>query len=331
MSGSRFWVCACVLLLSGVPVFGGAITSTWTDANGNWSLAGNWDNGVPNNGGGNTYSAVINNGSSVHLDISATINNLTIASSNSLAGNNGLVFTLNSGTGAGSILDNGTITLNSTGSNTDLQLIGGGTVTLGGTGTLTMGNNANNRIYGSGATTFVIGATSLVQGAGQIGVSQTAITNNGTITANQSAGMTISPSAGGFTNTNLVQANCGAVLTLNGVTTNSWGTIQAVGGGSIVKLSGATIAGGTLGSSGGGLVEDVSSSTLNGITNLGTIQTDNGIVTSLQGTITNSGLITLNSSGSNTDLAADRRRNGHAGRQRHPDDGQQRQQSDLRQ
>src|SRR5437016_2711703 len=71
------WAFSYIVLLSALPAFGAAITSTWTDANGNWSVGGNWDNGVPNNGA-NTYTAVLNNGSSVHLDISVTINNLTI-------------------------------------------------------------------------------------------------------------------------------------------------------------------------------------------------------------------------------------------------------------
>jgi len=149
----------------------------------------------------------------------------------------------------------------------------------------------------------VIGASQLVQGAGQIGLGQTTITNNGTITANQSAGMTISPNSGGFTNGKLVEATSGSTLTLLGAVTNTGGTIKALGSGSTVKLSGATVNGGTLGSSGGGLVEVTSSSTLNGIANAGTIQTDNGVVTSLQGTITNSGLLTLNASSSISDFS----------------------------
>ena len=128
----------------------------------------------------------------MNLDISVTINNLTIDAGNALAVNNSLVLTLNSGAGAGSIFSNGNLALNSAGANTDLQLVSGGTVTLSGSGTLTMSNNANNRIFGVSSTEFVIGAGQLVQGAGQIGVGQTTIANNGTITANQSAGLTLS-------------------------------------------------------------------------------------------------------------------------------------------
>src|SRR6266403_3302332 len=153
------WAFSYIVLLSALPAFGAAITSTWIDGNSNWNLAGHWDNGVPNNGGGNTYTAVLNNGSSVNLDISVTINNLTIDAVDALTVNNGIAFALNSGAGAGSISNNGNLTLNSTGSITDLQLVGGGTVTLSGSGTLTLSNSANNRIYSSGtATALVIGS-----------------------------------------------------------------------------------------------------------------------------------------------------------------------------
>src|SRR5258708_25926955 len=61
-----------------------SITSTWTlGSSGVWNVAGNWDNGVPNNGGGNTFTAIVNDRvSNASLHISPTINNLTLASRN---------------------------------------------------------------------------------------------------------------------------------------------------------------------------------------------------------------------------------------------------------
>src|ERR1700681_4129363 len=99
-----FCACACIFLLPALPAFGASITSTWIDGNSNWNLASHWNNvpafvGVPNNGGGNTFSAVLSDGSSVTMDISVTINNLTIDSVDSLLVNNGLAFTMNSGAG----------------------------------------------------------------------------------------------------------------------------------------------------------------------------------------------------------------------------------------
>ena len=97
---------------------------------------------------------------------------------------------------------------------------------MSGTGTLTMGNNIGNRIYGANTTAFVNDTGHTIQGAGQIGFGQTTITNNGTITANQSAGLIVSPNGGGVTNNGLIQATGSGVLTLaSGPFNNAGGTI----------------------------------------------------------------------------------------------------------
>jgi hypothetical protein len=322
----RFCACPYILLLSTLPAFGAAITSNWMDSNGNWSVSGNWTNGIPNNGGGNTFTAVLSNGSAVHLDISATINNLTIGSVDSLAVNNAIALTLNSGTGAGSVANNGNITLNSTTDLTELQLIGGGTITLSGSGMVTMGNAILNRISGvSGSTALTIGANQLVQGAGQI---VTTTTNNGTITANQSAGLTLDPNATDFTNNGLIQSiSPGSLTLLDGLFTNTSGTIlfgagstgtvgAVVNGGpvtlsanSTLNLSAGTIHGGTLTNSSTGIINAVAntSNTLGGtVNNLagGQFAVNDGAVLKLEGsgTYTNNGNIALNSSGSLTYL-----------------------------
>ncbi len=51
-----------------------------------WDVAGNWSpNGVPNNGGGNTYNVDIVDGkSTVTLNLAATINDLTMGTGNTL-------------------------------------------------------------------------------------------------------------------------------------------------------------------------------------------------------------------------------------------------------
>jgi len=130
-------------------------------ASGNWSNASNWSNGVPNS----TTSAVIDNGTAaVTLDIGgAQVNNLTVDSDDSLSFSNGASLGVN-GT---SIYNAGKITLNSTGSNTDLVLAGGITHTLSGGGTLTLGNNGTNRIYGSGYNA-TLNNQETIQGAGRI-------------------------------------------------------------------------------------------------------------------------------------------------------------------
>jgi hypothetical protein len=323
-------ICACsyILLLATGPAFGAAITSTWKGPNGNWSVPSNWTNGVPNNGGGNTFTAVLNNGSSVHMSSVATINNLTIDSVDSLALDNDDGLTINSGAGAGSISNNGTITVNATDFTSGLYLTGGGTVTLSGNGMVTMGNNFNNHIYSPNvATALVIGPNQLVQGAGQIGLGQTTVTNNGTITANQSAGMGLAANATGFTNNGTIQTSgAGSLILTGGPFTNTSGAIllgagttatvsAVVNGGPItlsanstLNLSSGRILGGTLTNSSTGNIVVVSFGDLSGTVNNvagGQIAVDDGAALQLDssGTFTNNGNIALNASGTLAELS----------------------------
>src|SRR5262249_9637567 len=136
---------------------------------------------------------------------------------------NGGILTLES---SGTYNFNGNLSLNSSGSISDLTVTGGGTTTLGGTGTITLSNNFNNRIYGNSTNALSIGSGVTLQGAGQIGLGLTAISNNGTITANQPAGLTINPSATGFTNTGTIQSSGSGTFTLmGGPFTNTSGSI----------------------------------------------------------------------------------------------------------
>jgi len=171
---------------------------------GNWNVAGNWTPAqVPNNGTppGTTYNVLIDNGnvlnSSVSLNIVATIDNLTIDAGDSLGINHGQVLTLNSdgGVTAGTITNNGSFALNSAGALTELRLTGTGNVTLRGSGTLTLSNNVNNLIRDTDATQqrLVHAAGRTIQGAGQLGVNSMALTNRGTIIANQTNALPLTP------------------------------------------------------------------------------------------------------------------------------------------
>src|SRR6202011_2148599 len=71
-------------------------------------------------------------------------------------------------------------------------------------------------------TGLVIGPNQTVQGAGQIGLGKTTITNNGTIIANQSAGLTLSPSSGGFTTNGVLQVDAGNTLIVTGGPLNNF-------------------------------------------------------------------------------------------------------------
>ncbi len=253
-----------------------------------------WTNGVPN---GN-FNAFIDGGnpvaSTVSLDTTAGLNNLSISAGDTLGINNNQSLTIN-GT---SIANAGQLQLNSAG-NTTALVIGSANVTLTGTGTLSLGNSSANYIFGAAATnTFTNQST--IQGAGVIGNGSLVLVNSGIINANLATVLTINPS-GGTTNTGTLEATAGALLNLSGTVTNAGGTLLASGTGSILSVNNATVTGGTLNTSGGGAIQSLNS-TIGGITNTGTFQLPNNSTTTLAGNIKNTGSIQLNSIGNITAL-----------------------------
>jgi hypothetical protein len=209
------------------------INSTWNGGVGNWNVAGNWSPaGVPNNGGGNTFNVLIDNGnataSTVSLDTSVTIENLTIDSGDTLNQKSGRSLTQSG------ITNNGSYNMNSVGTTTDLRMTGGSNVTLQGNGTLNMSNNINNRILDTGGEDLIHGAGHTIQGSGQI---LAAMTNNGTVNANASAGITLSTNT--KTNNGLMKASGGGDLRVN-VDVDGTGNWEADGAGSMIQLNSGT-------------------------------------------------------------------------------------------
>ncbi len=234
----------------------------------------------------------------------STLNGVTISSGSAVRLDNGTVAVLQ-----GKIANGGTIAMNSGGSLTDLQL--SGAVTLSG-GTVSMSNNAANRIYGiTGSDSLTNNGT--IQGSGQVGINaggySFTLNNNGTIDANQSAALQVAPTIA-VTNNGTLEATAGGTLVLTGGTFNnsSTGVILSKGSGSTVDLSGSTITGGTLTTTGGGVIQNNGTATFDGTTSAPTISVgstitlDNSSTTVLKGTITNNGTIATNSAGSLTDI-----------------------------
>ena len=112
--------------------------------------------------------------------------------------------------------NSGTLKLNGNNFLTDLRL--NGDATINGSGTILLSNSNNNRIYGdSNAYRLTIGAGQTLRGAGQLGVNQLKITNNGSIIADQSVALTINPTASDpLTNRGTVEVATGSQMTLSG-------------------------------------------------------------------------------------------------------------------
>ena len=203
----------------------------------------------------------------------------------------------------GTITNNGEIRVNSTSSITDLFL--NGSVTLAGPGTLTLGPNANGRVYGvtfSGTEVLTNTASHTIQGAGQLVLNRGGLDNQGLIVANQAGGLTIDLSDGAGvarTNTGTLRAQGGTLTLLNTALDNTGGLIEGVG--STVAITSSTVTGGQLSTSGGAIIE-LNASTLKNLTNNGTVRLANALTGYLEGTITNNGDIQVNSTGSLTYL-----------------------------
>jgi hypothetical protein len=273
----------------------------WKGGAGNWNST-NWSlNSAPTS----SNNAVINNSTPaavVQLNVSDTINNLTIGSTSVLNFNSGNTLTIDGTTITNSNkTGTGGIFLNAAGNYT--QLILANSVTLTGGGTVTLSNNGYNYISGA-AGSDVLTTNNTIQGSGQIGFGTMGLVNSGIIDANQPTVLTIQTSSG-TTNTGILEATNGGNLVLDGDTyTNATGTIEASGSGSVVTLENTVINGGTLSTPlpSGGLIQASGTPTLNGVTNNGTYQLPSGNDTLLVGTMTNTGAIQLMANGNYTEL-----------------------------
>lgn len=203
----------------------------------------------------------------------------------------------------GTINDTGTISLLSTGNQTNLKIIGP-SVTLQGGGKVILSDNTQNFIFGASTGTEQLINQITIQGAGNIGAGLLTLANQGTINANSATGkhLIIQPGTGGATNTATMEATGVGVLELENAITNTSGTITAAGTGSTVLMDlNATITGGTLNGAGTFISNGA---TLNGLTSAGLVQVPNNNTVTMAGTINNTGNIQLNSTGNATELLA---------------------------
>jgi hypothetical protein len=300
-----------------------AITSTWTDGDGSWSNPANWDNGVPNNDAVNTFTAVIDNGATVTLDITAgmtslfnaepTASTLVLGSGNTLVVSdtvvNDSVIAVNGPGGAG-LQVSGTFI-----NEASLRASGGGTLNL--LGTASISNSSSGVIQALTGSVVslqnggVVGGTLTTAGTGVIeastGTSLQDLTNSGYFRLNGSTTLL----AGTVTNTGTFAvdqpgsgalqwsgtttlANTGTLLAsgggqfnlLGGTVDNTGGTIKALNG-SVIDLQSGTIIGGTLTTAGTGVIEASIAVGLQDVTNAGFFRL--GSTSLVSGTVTNTG------------------------------------------
>ncbi len=283
------------------------VDAVWVGGTGDWSLDTNWSPvGVPN---GLTFDVKIDNGdggtgSVVTLDTTVSINSLVLDLGDALSFTNGRDLAV-SGVD-GDVTNNGTISLNSTGSLTQFT-VGGD---LLGSGEVVIGTNSFNEFRTSGILTH--GADHTIRGAGKVLAGSGGMNNNGTIIADQTVIMTVDPSALGIINaaTGTFRASgSGGMEFLGGLYGNQFGTIEVLAGSKLELEQNVTINGGTLDTFGDGVVLLNGSGTAQKLINVTTtgdgtddfVQT-NGKDAAIQIGLTNNASWHLNSTSSLTDL-----------------------------
>jgi fibronectin-binding autotransporter adhesin len=277
-------------------------------------------NGTWTNAGGK-ISAAANSSVDLESNVSITGGTLTTSGSGVIYGESGSdVFLTNvTNTGnytlqnnnateiSGTLVNSGTITLDGAGNATQLYLTGN--TTLSGTGTVVL-TSTNNQYTGQfdGVSGSVLTNQTTIEGWGTIGdgVLEIANASNGVINSNVSGGSILVNPLTSVTSTNagLIEATNGGTLTLSNGTWTNTGTILAATGSSVFLNSNVSITGGTLESTGTGVVYNQAGSDvfLTGLTLAGTYDLQNNAATEINGTITNNGVINLQSSGNLTEL-----------------------------
>ena len=289
------FVLASILFGAAFSAFG---QSTWAGGPGAWSNPALWcPTGIPSTGV-DVFVGNCKNGnpSVVTDDLTATINNLTIAGGNSVTISAGKRLTLNGGT----LSNAGTLNVGVGSSGAQLAFTAAAS-TLSGAGVLLLSDAPNNLVFGSPGTTLLNQST--IRGAASLGsLGNFNMNNQALVDAQGTNPLSIRTTFGTSLNTGTLQASSGGTLQLtlgtNGPSlNNAGGTIKALTG-STVQIRGLPVSGGTLTTVGTGLILGLSG-TIADLTNSGTFQiggvSGGSANERLSGTITNTGTIRIGS------------------------------------
>src|SRR5271157_2796497 len=279
------------------------ISDLWIGgATGNYSIAANWNNGVPNNTAQTTYDVEIPSSATVSMNITATIGNLTIDAGSSLNIQGGQSCYL-----TGNLVNQGSIQVGVSGNAARLYAEGtqtnGGTINLSGGGTINL-NDPNSLLLGYNGNETLVNKDNLIQGQGSI-YNLASFQNSGTVDANNAKNGTLFiQSVTTTTNTGTLEATGGGTLeitspTVTNANTSTSGTITTGDSSSSVILSGSTITGGNLTAASGAVIHGVSNTTLDGVTITSgtTYSIDGGNYNYLTGDLVNQGTIQVGVSG----------------------------------
>ena len=167
---------------------------------------------------------------------------------------------------SGTIVNTGTIALNSTGDETDLQLIEHG-VTLEGGGKLLLSDSDANIISGTSSGVTLNNEDNTISGAGQLGNGELTLTNAGTIDATGTHALTIDTGSNLVTNSGVLEASgSGGMMVASGIVNS--GVLWA--NGATLTVQGAVSGNGTATIDGIGTLDFEASTTANVVFGSGT-------------------------------------------------------------
>ena len=314
------------------PMTSGQTTSTWIGpGSGDWSVGSNWDTGnVPGNDGAGLESAIVGAPSPAELNVNVNLASLLVEldgtvviepsrilgfsgmDANSLT-NFGTISVMNAGDFdfQGNVMNSGAITSNSVGSFTDIEIQAGG-ATLSGGGTITLSGTQNARLIGLDSVLTVDDQT--IEGQGQLGVNSLAMefgadtmvdanVMDQTLTVDGDVALNVD--GFGTINDGTMRASNGGILVFaNDTIDNRNGVIEALANSTVRLANLSTIEGGLVRSLAGGQVElPVSTNTfLSDLTLDADLQSLNASDLGFEGAIENLGSISVNSTGSFTDI-----------------------------
>ena len=136
----------------------------------------------------------------------------------------------------GTIDNTGTIALNASGDQTELQIVGDG-ATLQGGGQLVLSDSSANVIVGATSTTTLTNVDNTISGAGQIGLGDGNLTlvngAHGTIDANAAGGTLIVDTGHTVTNAGLLEASNGGTLLIEDAVNGSGSGCAVINGGTL--------------------------------------------------------------------------------------------------
>lgn len=189
------------------------------------------------------------------------------------------------------LLGDGSLELNGTNNFTQVSIRGD--VSLTGQGDVLLSNYFNNRIYAENGVDRLTNQDNTIRGSGQIGVNAMAFTNNSTVEASGSVGLTFDVNAGGLDNNGVIRALSGSSLTFTGSSIdNTDGSIELQNNSS-GTISGCVITGGPLNGLGNGMYTTHTSSEFNMVIGNAPVSVLNGHTLFLRNGYTNNSALRL--------------------------------------